>query len=303
MKLLAVALVLPATILFGIVAFETQLFFPPPSNAPTKGIVWDGHTFASRGDFARWLRSQGVSYAVWARRHPALAGAEAAGGAHPPAQRAAGAKRAGQKGSDWIVETVGGGLAALAGLGLAAVFLRRRRAGSGGRAALGPAARRAAPVARGGARPMLRLAKAAARLSVSIAKFSGRLMRRRGTEFARFSAHRAAPAAKRGARLMLRWAKAAALLALRTARFSARIIRRRGTELAGSVAHRAGPAAKGGARLTLHGLTTTALLSSSLAASSAHTIRRRRSELAWYLASGLLAAGIGVVATVWLSRV
>ena len=40
-------------------------------------------------------------------------------------------------------------------------------------------------------------------------------------------------------------------------------------------------------------------VSSSLAAFSAKTISRRRSEFAWYLASTLLVAGIGVVATVW----
>jgi hypothetical protein len=230
MKLLAVALILPATILIAIVAFETQLFYPPPSNAPTKGIVWDGRTFASHGDFARWLRSRGESYAVWARRHPSLVGAGAGRVAHPPAQKAAGAKRASEKGFDWSV--VGGGLAALAGLGLAAFFLRRRRS-----------------------------------------------------------------------RLMLRGTEATALLLSSAAKSSARIIRRRGPEFAGFVAHRAAPAARGGARLTLRSVAATALLSSSLAASSADTIRRRRSEFAWYLASGLLAAGIGIVATVWLNRV
>jgi hypothetical protein len=40
-----------------------------------------------------------------------------------------------------------------------------------------------------------------------------------------------------------------------------------------------------------------ALLSSSLAASSADTILRRRSEFAWYLATGLLAIGLGLVVT------
>jgi hypothetical protein len=45
-----------------------------------------------------------------------------------------------------------------------------------------------------------------------------------------------------------------------------------------------------------------ALLSLSLGA-SADTIRRRRSEFAWYLATALLAAGVGIVATVWLNRV
>ncbi len=54
--------------------------------------------------------------------------------------------------------------------------------------------------------------------------------------------------------------------------------------------------------MMLRWASATALLSSSLAASSANTIRRRRGELAWYLATALFAAGIGVVATVWLNR-
>ena len=49
--------------------------------------------------------------------------------------------------------------------------------------------------------------------------------------------------------------------------------------------------------------TATALLSSSLASASAYTIRRRRSEFAWYLATGLLAVGIGILATMLLSGV
>ena len=102
---------------------------------------------------------------------------------------------------------------------------------------------------------------------------------------------------------MLRWAKATALLSSSAAKSSARIIRRRGTEFARFLARRAAPAAKGGTRLMLRWATATALLSSSLAASSANTIRRRRSEFAWYLATALLAAGIGIVATVWLNRV
>ena len=102
---------------------------------------------------------------------------------------------------------------------------------------------------------------------------------------------------------MLRGAKATALLSSSAAKSSARIIRRKGSGFAGGfLAHRAAPAAKGGARLTLRWIAATALVPSSLAASSANTIRRRRSEFAWYLASGLLATGIGVVATVWLNR-
>src|SRR5439155_24168804 len=294
MKLLAVALILPATIVLVIAAFETQILYPPASNAPTKGLVWHGRTFASRGDFARWLRSRGVRYAVWARRHPS------------PQKQAARAKRTGQKGSDWSAENVGGGFAVLASLGLVVVLVRRRRPSwSGGlvRQTLPLTAHRAAPAARGGTRLMLRWAKATALLSSSAAKVSANVIRRRGTEFARFLARRGAPAAERGARLMLRWAKATALLSSSAAKSSARIIRRRGTEFARFLARGAAPAAKGGARLMLRWATATALLSSSLAASSANTIRRRRSEFAWYLATALLAAGIGIVATVWLNRV
>ena len=247
MKLLAVALILPATIVLVIAAFETQILYPPASNAPTKGLVWHGRTFASRGDFARWLRSRGVRYAVWARRHPPS-----------PQKQAARAKRTGQKGSDWSAENVGGGFAVLASLGLVVVLVRRRRP-----------------------------------------SWSGGLVR----QTLPLTAHRAAPAARGGTRLMLRWAKATALLSSSAAKFSANVIRRRGTEFARFLPRRAAPAVKGGARLMLRWATATALLSSSLAASSANTIRRRRSEFAWYLATALLAAGIGVVATVWLNRV
>lgn len=238
-KLLAAALILPATIVLAIAAFETRIFYPAPSNAPTKGIVWDGHTFAVRGDFARWLRSRGIRYRVWARRHPLVVGYATNKRVLPPAQQAE-ARRARQKGSDWSVERLGGGVAVLAGLGVVVVLLGRRRPPSRGRS---------------GARPTLRWAGATARLTSSHAKSSGRTTRRIGTQFVRSLARRAAPATKGGARLMLRWANAAALLSL------------------------------------------------SLGASSADTIRRRRSEFAWYLATALLAAGIGVVATVWLNRV
>jgi hypothetical protein len=222
-KLLAATLILPAAIVLAIAAFETRIFYPAPSNAPTRGIVWDGHTFAVRGDFARWLRSRGIRYRVWARRHPLVVGYATNKRAHPPAQQAE-ARRARPKGSDWGVKSLGG-VAVLASLGLGVVLVRRRRPRSSGGS---------------GARPTLRWAAATARLLSSLA---------------RSLARRAAPAAKGGARLMLRWANA------------------------------------------------TALLSLSLGASSVDTIRRRRSEFAWYLATALLAAGIGVVATVWLNRV
>ena len=43
-------------------------------------------------------------------------------------------------------------------------------------------------------------------------------------------------------------------------------------------------------------------LSPNLPAYAAQTIRRRRSELAWYLATAVLAIGVGVLATVWLNQ-
>jgi hypothetical protein len=245
-----VVLILPAAIVLGIAAFETRIFYPPPSNAPAAGIVWHGHTFAARDDFARWLRSRGVRYTVWARRHQAFLSSRR----RTRAQYAAGSERAGQKSFDGNVGRLGVGLAAFAGLGLFAVFLRRRRPGGfGSRQTVRLAAGRAAPVARRRTGLVLRRAKAAALVSSSAADSLAKTVSREGTKFARSFAHRAAPAAKRGAGLMLSLA------------------------------------------------TSAALVSSSLAASSARTISRRRSEYAWYLASALIAAGIGVVATVWLN--
>jgi hypothetical protein len=266
MKLLA-AVILPTAIVLAIAAFETNIFYPPPSNAPPKGIVWHGHTFAARRDFARWLRSRGIRYGVWARRHPTLVGYATNlrasrhpsplgyatnRRAHPPKQQAAKAGRARQKGSDWSLERLGGGVAVLASLGLVVVLVRRRRPGS----------------SRGSARRTLQL-----------------------------PAPRAVPATGGGAGLILRGGTATALLSSSMAKSSATSIRRRGTELTRSLADRAAPAAKGGARLMLRWATATALLSSSLAASSANTILRRRSEFAWYLATGLLAVGLGLLVT------
>ena len=70
MKFYAALLVIPTAVVLAIAAIETRVVHAPPANGATRGIVWSGHTFATRAEFARWLRSQGSSYRVWARRHP-----------------------------------------------------------------------------------------------------------------------------------------------------------------------------------------------------------------------------------------
>jgi hypothetical protein len=257
MKILVAALILPAVIVLGIAAFETRIFYPIPSNEPTRGIVWDGHTFATQVAFARWLRSRGVTYRVWARRHPIRAGLTPNRVAKQAAvYRKREARNAPQTDSGWGLRAFGGGAVFLAVLGLGVVFVRRHwRPGNPGsaRQTFRLASDRAAPEARRGTGKMLRRAKATAVVSSNTAESLGKTLSREGTEFGRSFAHRAAPAAKRGAGLVVSLA------------------------------------------------TSAALVSSSLAASSARTISRRRSEYAWYFASALLAAGIGVVATVWLN--
>jgi hypothetical protein len=59
--------------------------------------------------------------------------------------------------------------------------------------------------------------------------------------------------------------------------------------------------AERGARLAMRGASATAARSFALAASATVTSRRRRGDLAWYLAATLLAAGIGLLVTVWLN--
>jgi hypothetical protein len=69
-KFLATFLIVPALSVLALALLETRVIYPPPANGATKGIVWGGHTFATRADFAHWLRSRGVAYRVWVRRHP-----------------------------------------------------------------------------------------------------------------------------------------------------------------------------------------------------------------------------------------
>jgi hypothetical protein len=144
MKLLVTALILPTAVVLAIAVFETRIFYPLPSNGPTRGIVWDGHTFATRNDFARWLRSRGLSYSVWARRHPVRTGLKpsqaAKRAAHrnvavqrkASAERKAESKNERQKSSGWRVAGLGAAiLAAVLGLGLIVVHRRRHPKASG----------------------------------------------------------------------------------------------------------------------------------------------------------------------------
>jgi len=68
-KFLATFLIAPALSVLALALLETRVIYAPPANGATKGIVWDGHTFATRADFARWLRSRGVAYWVSGRRN------------------------------------------------------------------------------------------------------------------------------------------------------------------------------------------------------------------------------------------
>ncbi len=126
---LAAALILPALIVLGIATFETRVLLNPGwSNKPTQGIVWDNQTFTTRAEFARWLRSRGTSYPVWARQHPSFTGVEPSREAQPrtkqPRAKVEGAR---QKRAFWSLERVAGAAAILALVGLGIVFVRRRR--------------------------------------------------------------------------------------------------------------------------------------------------------------------------------
>jgi len=42
----------------------------PVVSAPAQAIVWNNRVFFDREDLAKWLRSRGASYDVWAKHHP-----------------------------------------------------------------------------------------------------------------------------------------------------------------------------------------------------------------------------------------
>ena len=47
---------------------------PVPAGGRATSVVWGDRVFGSRADLAHWLRSRGVSYDAWSKKHP-VAGA------------------------------------------------------------------------------------------------------------------------------------------------------------------------------------------------------------------------------------
>jgi hypothetical protein len=114
-------LVLPAALVLGLVYLESRVLDPSPPHPRTRGVVWAGRTFVDRAQLARWLRSRGFSYRVWALRHPELSGVKP----RPNNARAANATRA-DRGSTWISAKLAGAVALLALVVLLVVARGRR---------------------------------------------------------------------------------------------------------------------------------------------------------------------------------
>ena len=130
MKLIAVTLILPTTIVLAIAILETRVLYSPPANPPTRGLVWAGHTFVARADFSRWLRSRGLTYGAWVRRHPAPASVAQSHWGRRPVQRAAELRHSHRR---YSLAAAGlGGMAVLTTLSLLAGLARRGRPRRGG---------------------------------------------------------------------------------------------------------------------------------------------------------------------------
>ena len=191
------ALALPAVLVLGIAYTATHLVDgPPPSTqASARGIVWGGLTFVDRAEFARWLRSRGVPYRVWAQRHPARAGIALRRQADRPARRAAHVNGAGHR-SNWAPVGLGGAVALI--LALVGLLVHRHRSGKPRTRRrlpgeqFGVAARRVIAAEAGRARLLVRRPIVAALTSASFARSAG------------LTTLRTAPVAAGGARLMLR---------------------------------------------------------------------------------------------------
>src|SRR5512133_386728 len=227
MRLLAGMLTLSAVIVLGIAAYEAV---PSPSNGPAHGVVWAGQTFATRADFARWLRSQGSSYRAWARQHPVEAGLTSNQGA---AQQ-----------SGWGPGVLAGIAALLGALALGVALVHRRWPESGASAAhlIGVAALVSAVAIGAAARTTRRWAAPRAQRSMARARAAGSAAWH-GT--GKPAAHRlgvvALRGAEEGARTTRRWVALAARRSIALATGAALGARHGG----GSAAHRLGVGLRG----------------------------------------------------------
>lgn len=189
---IVIALVCSAVTLLGIVHLAARLS-DDSSTAPqpqARGIVWGGRTFVDLATFARWLRSEGFSYQVWARRHPVRSGIASL--LPPASQPAQGAPKASGAADDsgWLRWGLAGSAAVLAVLAVAAGIRRRDRLRQATSELpteqLAVAARRGATAAAVGGRLVLRLANkfpagqlaAAARRGAAAAAVGGPLLLR-----------------------------------------------------------------------------------------------------------------------------
>jgi len=296
MRLLVPALILSVVIVLGVAAFEARVLVPQPSNGPAQGVVWRGRTFATRADFARWLRSQGGSYRAWARSHPVQAGL---------------ARNGSQKHSGrgpWILAGVAAFLAALA-LGLA--FVRRRWPESEAAAAhlIEVGALKGAAAAVAGARATRRWGIPKARRSAALAKAASSRawhgLSRSAAHLIEVVAPKAAAAAVAGARTTRHWAIPRARRSAARAKAASSRARH---GLGGSAVHRleivalrAAAAVKTGAQTTRRRATLTTQRSTVLATNPTFGARWRRYEFVWYVTTAVVAVGIGVVLAAWLN--
>jgi len=294
MRLLVAALILSVVILLGFAAFEARVLLPQPSNGPAQGVVWKGRTFATRAEFARWLRSHGVSYRAWARSHPVEAGLATDGG-----QKHSG-------GGAWVLAGIAAFLAALA-LGLA--FVRRRWPKSDAYAThlIQIAALRSAAALKAGARTTRRWAALGAQRSRPLATTANARARVGSKAFASWleiATLRSAAAIKRGARTTRR---RAALTAQRSSALAtSAAAHRAGTGASAAngfevVVLRSAAALKAGARTTRRWAAHTAQRSTALATATTFSARVRRHDLWWYVTAVLLAAVTGIAVTAWLN--
>jgi hypothetical protein len=268
-------LLLPAAIVLALAYVETRVVDDSSSShARARGVVWAGRTFVDRAQFARWLRSRGVRYRVWAQRHPALTGVT-------PRKADRAAARADANGADhrspWLI----GGAAVLVVLLLFLVFRSRRLVRWLGRTL---AAFPRPPTPRGVAS---RLWDRRARPAQSQAD---RSRRRRPS----------GPSLPKLGRAADGVAVLGPALVLRLRRWQQRV--RTGLPAAERryVARTSAGAARG-ARQIVDLRAAARLRVSTQATSAAFTFRRRRSQLAWCLATVVLAAGTGFLVTALLN--